>query len=293
MNRAKLAAAVVGMAVGFWLTASAAPAPPAGPPAGLVLHYRFDQADTTGRVVDSSDRKNDGRASGVRWSPAGKQGGGCLLAPRDSAIQVPASDSLDLKQATIAAWFRTAPAPIAGQVILEGQPGPGHTLMLGIGGGASGPQARGRLALLADGKPCLSDNVVADGSWHHGAVTLDGDTIRLYVDGVLQKQSLSRPADLPALAGALTIGMNPSSKANRENLQTFEGTIDEVMIFNRPVPASELRAMVLAVDPAAGKPQFTKAQVAGRLRQLKLLFEEGYLTEEFYARKVAECEAVR
>ncbi len=39
------------------------------------------------------------------------------------------------------------------------------------------------------------------------------------------------------------------------------------------------------------KPKFTKQQVASRLRQLKLLFEEGMLTDEFYAEKVAECEA--
>jgi hypothetical protein len=42
---------------------------------------------------------------------------------------------------------------------------------------------------------------------------------------------------------------------------------------------------------AAEKSKFTKQQVASRLRQLKLLFEEGMLTDEFYAEKVAECEA--
>jgi hypothetical protein len=50
---------------------------------------------------------------------------------------------------------------------------------------------------------------------------------------------------------------------------------------------------VAAVAPAAEKPKFTKQQVAGRLRELKLLFEEGLLTDEFYELKVAECEAAR
>ena len=45
------------------------------------------------------------------------------------------------------------------------------------------------------------------------------------------------------------------------------------------------------VTAAASKPKFSKQQVAGRLRQLKLLFEEGMLTDEFYNEKVAECEA--
>ena len=58
-----------------------------------------------------------------------------------------------------------------------------------------------------------------------------------------------------------------------------------------PPPAVETKAPVAAVEPAAGKPKFTKQQAAGRLRQIKLLFEEGLLTDDFHDRKVAECEA--
>ena len=61
-----------------------------------------------------------------------------------------------------------------------------------------------------------------------------------------------------------------------------------------PVPApsaAEKKPPAASVDPAAGKPKFTKQQVAGRLRQLKLLFEDGLLTDDFYDQKVAECEA--
>lgn len=46
-------------------------------------------------------------------------------------------------------------------------------------------------------------------------------------------------------------------------------------------------------NAVAAKPKFTKQQVASRLRQLKLLYEEGLLTDDFYADKVAECEAVQ
>jgi hypothetical protein len=41
---------------------------------------------------------------------------------------------------------------------------------------------------------------------------------------------------------------------------------------------------------AVPKPKFTKEQVAGRLRDLKRLYEQGMFTDEFYAQKVAECE---
>ena len=44
---------------------------------------------------------------------------------------------------------------------------------------------------------------------------------------------------------------------------------------------------------AAAKPKFTKQQITGRLRELKRLFEEGLLTDNFYDLKVEECEAAR
>ena len=42
----------------------------------------------------------------------------------------------------------------------------------------------------------------------------------------------------------------------------------------------------------AAKAKFTKQQVARRLREINLLFQEGVLTEEFYHQKIAECEAM-
>lgn len=39
------------------------------------------------------------------------------------------------------------------------------------------------------------------------------------------------------------------------------------------------------------KAKFTKQQVAGRLRELKRLFEDGLITDDFYDAKVTECEA--
>jgi hypothetical protein len=70
----------------------------------------------------------------------------------------------------------------------------------------------------------------------------------------------------------------------------------------RPRPA-QVQKVSLETNSVAGtngpagtnaspaKPKFSKQQMAGRLRQLQLLFEEGMFTDEFYQEKVAECEA--
>jgi len=89
----------------------------------------------------------------------------------------------------------------------------------------------------------------------------------------------------------------------------------QAFLWRHLVPAEEFK--VLVFDPAfepvgrrvrrappppttsttassnAPQPKFTKQQVAGRLRQLKLLYDEGLLAEEFYQKKVAECEAAQ
>jgi hypothetical protein len=46
-----------------------------------------------------------------------------------------------------------------------------------------------------------------------------------------------------------------------------------------------------APPTVAQKQKFTKQQIAGRLRQLRLLYEEGLLSDEFYLARVAECDA--
>jgi hypothetical protein len=58
----------------------------------------------------------------------------------------------------------------------------------------------------------------------------------------------------------------------------------------RVPPPPPVKDEAASADPAA-KAKFTKRQVAGRLRQLKLLYEDWVLTDDFYNRKVAECEA--
>ena len=59
------------------------------------------------------------------------------------------------------------------------------------------------------------------------------------------------------------------------------------------VPLEEPKPAPAADSATAQKPKFTKKQVANHVQQIKQLFEEGLLTEEFTGRKVAECEAGR
>jgi hypothetical protein len=60
-----------------------------------------------------------------------------------------------------------------------------------------------------------------------------------------------------------------------------------------PAVATAPPAVATAPPAVATKPKFTKQQVASRLRELKRLYEEGYLMDDFYWEKVAECETAQ
>jgi hypothetical protein len=64
-----------------------------------------------------------------------------------------------------------------------------------------------------------------------------------------------------------------------------------VVAVPEPPPTTNSAAGTNAPSAAETRPRFTPEQATARLRQLKLLFEEGMLTDEFYWDKVAECEA--
>lgn len=61
----------------------------------------------------------------------------------------------------------------------------------------------------------------------------------------------------------------------------------------RPASQAETKPQAAPARPADDKPKFTKQQVAGRLRQIKFLYEEWLITDEFNDRKLAECEAAQ
>lgn len=61
----------------------------------------------------------------------------------------------------------------------------------------------------------------------------------------------------------------------------------------RPAREPEPKTELASTNSVANKPKFSKQQVAGRLRQLKSLYEEGLLTDDFNDEKIAECEAAQ
>lgn len=97
--------------------------------------------------------------------------------------------------------------------------------------------------------PDSSATNVADGQWHHVAVTVDRDQANggtFYVDGVAVSTFNPTPRN-KSLANAVALWIG----AKQQPVSHFEGDIDEVQIFRRVVPAAEIAAIYRAWN--AGK----------------------------------------
>ncbi len=253
-------------------------------PQGLMLHFNFDEAFSGGKISDHSGRGHDGRVVGATWMPTGKRGGGVAFAATNESIVVTNSPALTLKQATCAVWFQTSASNAAAQTLFDKARHP--RCVLGIAGEAPVATNKGRLFALSGNHTCLSDTIVTDGAWHHAAATFDGVKLNLYLDGKLQKQAAARLGEMPAPGDDLIIGMNRTDTAGGKKGQSFNGTIDDTMIFNHVLTEAEIGALIAAI-----KPKFTPDQVASRVAELKELLDSGLILREFYDRKVKECEA--
>ncbi|HWT94096.1 MAG TPA: LamG-like jellyroll fold domain-containing protein [Solirubrobacteraceae bacterium] len=191
----------------------------------------FDEGQGA-QVADSSGNGNHGTITGAQWEPNGRFGS-ALRFDGDDQVSIPDAPSLDPAQMTIEAWVR--PERIDDwQTVLYKR--------------AAADDDRPSYAMFAgsdlyQGVPHIHtfNDWVLNGPgplqlqrWTHMAGTFDGTTWRLYLDGVQVDEG-----DGPALMNSplpLLIGGN-SAYPN----ESYEGLIDDVRIYDRPLSAEEVR----------------------------------------------------
>jgi hypothetical protein len=264
---------------------------------GLVLHFTFDKAEPAGRVVDQSGQGNDGRAVGAHWTASGRRGGGFSFGPVDNYIRVPNHDSLNPRQITLAAWIRTERRDKYWRRIIDKMQDQGFAFT--IVGDFPGKSWQGQFFWRIKDRWMFSGLPVADGRWHHVAATYNGLEQRLYLDGVPAGSPLPRPdlTELPRNQYDLTIGLDradPNDVGTDHGRASFDGTMDEVMMFEWALSAKEIRKLyeIQAAAPVPATP--TKAgaapgaQAADRLKAAKELYDQGLMPKDEYEKKVKE-----
>jgi hypothetical protein len=202
---------------------------------GLVLYYPF-----SGDATDHSGNGHDGTLSGASVpvlttdacgnanSAYSFDGGGYIEAINNPAF-LPATGTAR----TLTLWFNSVQPSGVGDFASWGASSTnGHRFGLVDDTGASGYTFSGQGAAFD-----INSGVdVADGVWHFAAVTYDGATTTLYLDAsapITKTEALNTSAVNP-----FEIGTRPVSLDQR-----YQGTIDEVRIYNRALSAAEIATL--------------------------------------------------
>lgn len=227
----------------------------------MVLYFNFDSEPKGGMVPDLSGHGNNGQAVNVQWIAGGHRGGCIQFGLTDSYIRVPDNDSLNPTNMTLAAWIKTSFTDRMWRRIFDKATREEFDLTMGgdddVGGPNDGRSWRGQVALEVAHQWIPSGIQVADGIWHQVVGTFDGAELRLYIDG--------QPIGSPRRAKGqprhmdydLTIGANRSTGVPEEIGQSFNGLMDDVMMFNRalsPEDVEELYNSQTAASDAGNGP---------------------------------------
>lgn len=205
-------------------------------PRGLVSYYSFD-----GNANDSVSGYN-GTVYGSTLATGTKGVINTAYSFNGSSNYVNISGSLNATSYTISVWFKTiaiSPDTNVGQKIVMIQRVSGSTKFC--------LQMRNNQPELmwADSSPSLvelSTGVTTnDGAWHHFVGTTDGTVFNVYLDGVLKNTNSS--SSLTSLFTGMYIGANASSNA------FFNGSIDDIRIYNRALSPDEITTIYNAERP--------------------------------------------
>jgi RNA polymerase sigma factor (sigma-70 family) len=239
------AAIVAGITVPFIVAKAVPDAAPVSAESlgkGLVLHMTFDRDETGGRVTDSSGHGNHGTASGVRWTPDGKQGGAYEFTADGDEIVVANNPSLNPKQLTLAAWIKTTTKDAIWRRIFDKSYTKGYAVS--VAGDWNGTQYEGCVSLeMGPGYHLTATRkLVTDGKWHQVVVTFDGNLEKLFVDGELAARPIrwKKGEELGTTSFNLVIGCNRSNLTEDDLGKSFRGLIDEPMMWNRALSTNEV-----------------------------------------------------
>ena len=210
--------------------------------------WKLDEATGT-TVADSSGNDNDGVLSGgVSWG-SGVFGPALVFDGFSGQVKVEDNHALEpLNAVTVSAWFKHAGSPGTYRYIVakggNGCIAASYGLYSGPNGGLQFYVSQSHGTVYARSPD--AGQRVWDGGWHLAVGTYDGNTIRLYVDGVQVGSGTSWPGSLEYLlpsSNDFYIGNYPSCQPH-----WFMGAIDDVMVWGRALDAGEISALVPSSD---------------------------------------------
>ena len=202
----------------------------------LVVHYEFNE--TTGTLVsDSSGNGLDAQAVGGTSWVAGLYAGGIELDDGlNGHVAAPHDPLHDVSELTIAAWINIDVLQNYDGVLTKGTNVSPYSLMLSTPDQRFKFRANNFFPTGGSGVGIFtSSNVLTTGSWHHIAVTFDGQDVVLYLDGAHDSTHNASGLVLGRTTEDLIIGGDfPGGD------EYFDGRLDDVRLYDAALTADQI-----------------------------------------------------
>jgi hypothetical protein len=220
---------------------------------GLVAEWHFDEG-AGGVLVDSSGNGNDGTIYGATWTE-GVSGGALSFDGDCGYVDCGDDASLNIKDGeslTIECWMKKLPSLQYAKLVNKGQTwlgtpkNAGYSLsFVTISGGHSSDSIRFSVSDGGDtGIYCeYPDSNLNESKWYHitGVLDKNNQKIYLYINGV-EVDNADIPVDFGSLETNMPVGIGALHRGMFGPTDGyFNGTIDEVRIYNRALTADEIR----------------------------------------------------
>lgn len=196
--------------------------------------------ESSGNIMDSSGNGNDGTNSGANYGVAGQFNTALFFNGTGDIIHGPPSDDItgnNLQTITFSAWIKHTDTGDNGYIAsLKRSASPSTLISLDAGNGGAG-----NLGFLTRNNANTNHSWINhsggynDGEWHHLVGVVDGLSRQLYIDGVLRNSDSQGMQSVTGNTAEFTIG----GFHDGWNLY-FDGTIDEVAIWNRALSGPEI-----------------------------------------------------
>jgi hypothetical protein len=234
----------------------------------LVVYYSFDD-DAQGIVYDQSGNGNHGRTVGdVRYEDCAGGRAPCFTSNQTYIV----SDARGLnmhgwREATVSVWFKTNRVTTYSNIMSRGEVTGDTPSGLKLRAGSDVSKAYFGMVRQFSSNPAVEETLYTSslmpkncdrvGKWIHMAATFDGQFMRLYINGKLDRQmeaSSERLKIWDQPENKLVIG-NASLKSRMAwTDKYFDGLIDEVRIWRRSLSDHEISALYEPSGPRAKSP---------------------------------------
>jgi hypothetical protein len=224
--------------IALWTLLSISKLNAQAPTNGLVAYYPFN-----GNANDESGNGNHGSVTGavLNLDKEGKSNSAYYFNGSSSFISVAHSSSLNLTtEATFSAWVKFESKGTTHQKIVDKiTDGTSDGYLMDVG--SYNPST---LRFIGGTQSGIGYDYIYDGNvdfsiWKHVAITFNSQTVKLYINGVLENVITTNGSNIQTNNNPLIIGASNNFHPN----YFTKGSMDEIRIYNRALSDTEILAV--------------------------------------------------